>query len=62
MDCLRGGFAGPELDMAAVLTVASAQAVPAPIAASLASAFVAGVAAGRAARDTATTANAEEGT
>lgn len=55
MDCLRGGFSGPELDMSAVLAVAGAQAVPAPIAASLASSFVAGLAAGRAARDTATT-------
>ncbi|MCW3477365.1 DUF7697 family protein [Limobrevibacterium gyesilva] len=46
MACLRGGFAGLELDIAAAVAIAAAGGVPAPVAAQLLSAFHAGMAAG----------------
>lgn len=50
MACLRAGFAHAELDTAAALAVATAQGVPAPMAAHLLADFTAGMLAGIAAR------------
>lgn len=46
--CLRGGFAGVELDVASGLAMASALGCPAPVAAPLLAAFGTGVEAARA--------------
>lgn len=44
---MRGGFAGPELDIAAVLAASVAQHVPADVAVAWAADFAAGMHAGR---------------